>query len=172
MQKQSCLLNSHVITVQLFQYLHLQLRWNYYSLAFMAMPSIMANSCLMGQYFCMSCVMSSFFCGQSFMIHGFSCCRCVSLAVTSYIMCIDVHTDMSSAVSITLMFMLRHHISLSLFSSWLCHDSQSALNSPGLCLYSIHTLYWYMCRIMHCRCCDNVATSLCIIATNSLWLYH
>ena len=45
---------------------------------------------------------------------------------------IDVHTGRSTVVSITLTFMLRPHISLSFFSSWLCHDSQSAKIALGL----------------------------------------
>ena len=37
--------------------------------------------------------------------------------------------------------LLRPHIPLFLFPSWLLHDNQSALYSLGLCLYSMHTLY-------------------------------
>ena len=69
------------------------------------------------------------------MIYGFSSCRCASLAVTSYISHFDVHTGRSTTVSVVFMFMFKPLISLSLFSLWLCHDSQSAMNSswPGLC---------------------------------------
>ena len=57
-------------------------------------------------------------------------------------------------------------IFISLFSSWLCHDSQSAMNSSGPGLYSI--LYCCMHRIMCSKHCDNVAASLPITDTNSL----
>ena len=113
----------------------------------------------------MSCAMSSFLCSQPFRIYAFSSCRCASLDVTSCISHIDVHTGKSTAVSVTLMSMLRPHISLSLFSSWLCHDSQSAVNSLGPGLYSMNTLCWYMFRIV---CCRDIATSLPNIATNGL----
>ena len=42
--------------------------------------------------------------------------------------------------SIALMFMHMPHISSCLFVSWLCMDSQSAMNTCGPGLYSI--LYW------------------------------
>ena len=71
---------------------------------------------------------------------------------------IDVHIGRSTAVSIMLTFMLRPHISSSLFSSWLWHDNQSAINNSGPGLNSIHTPYWCMHRVIHCRCWDNVAT--------------
>ena len=135
----------------------------------MAMPSIMANSCLMGQYFCMSCATSYVLCGKPCMTYNSSSCVCASLAVASHISHIDVHTGRSTAVLIVLMSMLRLHISLSSFSSWLCHDNKSAINSPGPGLYSMCTLYWCMHRIMHCMHCDNDATSLPIIDTNGLW---
>ena len=121
----------------------------------MAMPSIMASSHVMGQYFCMSCATSSFCCGQS-CICAFSSCRCASSTVASCILHIDVHTGRSTAVSIALMFMLRPLTSSTLFSLQLCHDSQSIMNSSGPGLYSIHTLYWYMCRIMCYSHCYNV----------------
>ena len=67
-----------------------------------------------------------------------------------------------------LTFMLRPHISLSMFSLWLCNDNQSLINSSGPGLYSMCTMYWCMCIIMHCRHCGNVATSLPIIASSDL----
>ena len=97
---------------------------------------LMPQGCIL----CMSCAMS-FLCGQPFMIYVFSFCRCTSLVVTSCISHIDLHTGRPTDVSIMLMFMLRSHISLSLFPSWLCHDSQSAMNNSGHGLSSMHTLY-------------------------------
>ena len=102
------------------------------------------------------------------MIYAFSSYRYASLAFTSCISCTDVHTGKSTAVSIMLMFILMPHIFLFLFSSWLCHDSQSAMNSFGTGLYSMHTLYCCICRIMHFRHYDNITVSLPIIATNGL----
>ena len=133
---------------------------------FMATPSIKANSCLIGQYFCMPCATSSFSCSQSFMIYDWSSYKCTSLVIASSISCIDVQTGRSTAVSNASMFMLRPHTSLSLFSLWLCYDSQSTMNSSGPGLFSLCTLYWCMHRIMQSRYCDNVATSLPITATN------
>ena len=109
----------------------------------------------MGKYFCMSCAMSSLFCGQPFLIYAISSYRCTSLTVTYCTSCIDVHTGSSIAVSIPLLFILKTHTSLSSFSSWLCYDSQSAMNSSRLGLYSMHTLYWFMHRIIHCRHCEE-----------------
>ena len=80
-----------------------------------------------------------------------------------------VHTDRSTVVLVVLTFMHRPHISLTLFSSWLLHDNQSLINSSGPCLYSMHFLYCCMHRIIHCRYCDSIATSLFIMATNNLW---
>ena len=81
-----------------------------------------------------------FLCSQLSMLYAFISSRCASLAVSSFISHIDVHRGRSAA-SITLMFMLSPHISLSLFCPWLCHDSQSAVNCLGPGLYSVCTLY-------------------------------
>ena len=106
--------------------------------------SIIANSCLMGLYLCMSCT-TSFFSSQPCMICDFSSCSFTSLTVASCISHIDVSIERSTAVSIMLIFMLRPHISSSLFSSQLCHDSQSAVSSSRPGLYTLHALYWYLC---------------------------
>ena len=66
------------------------------------------------------------------MIYAFSSCRHTSFSVTSSISCIDVHTDKSTGIPTPLAFILRPHVSLSLFCSWLCHDSQSAMNTQDL----------------------------------------
>ena len=63
---------------------------------FPAIPSIMANSCLMGQYFCMSCAMWSLFCVANHVwCSTLRFCRCASWAVDSCMFCMDVHTDRS-----------------------------------------------------------------------------
>ena len=134
----------------------------------MVTPSIMANSCLMGKSF-VYIVPYLLSVWPAFMTCAFSSCRCVSLAITSCISCI-VHTGKSTAISITSMFMLRPLISLSLFFSWLCHYSQSAINSSGPGLYNLHIVYWCMHRIKHCIPCDNFVTSLPIIGTNGYGL--
>ena len=64
---------------------------------------------------------------------------------------IDVHSGRSSAVSIALLFRFMPHMSLSLFSMWLCHDGQAVVSSSVPVLNSMCTMYWCMCRIMHCR---------------------
>ena len=106
---------------------------------------------------------------QAFIIYSFSSCRCASLDVTSCILHTDVHIGRSTAVFITLKFMVSLCTSLSLFSSWLCHDSQFSMNSLGPGLWSMHTLYWCMQRFNCYRCCNNIATSLPIIVINVLW---
>ena len=137
-------------------------------LPFTAILSTMANSCLTGQYF-VCLVPNLHFCAASPLWYMPCSCRCISLAVTSYTSNIDVQTGRSTDVTITLTLMLRPHISLYLFSLWLHYDSHSAMNNSGPGLYRMCTLYWGMHRITHCRHCDNVATSLPIIATNGLW---
>ena len=121
-----------------------------------------ANTCI-----CLvSCLL---FYSQPFLMYAFSSWRCASLAVASCISCIGVHTGRSTDFCIALIFTVGPHISLSLFSLWLCCGSQSAMNSSGPALYGMHTMYWCMHRMMHYMCCDNIATYLPIIATNGSW---
>ena len=133
-------------------------------LPFTTMPSIMVNSCLMGQYLCMTCITSSFLCVQPLMIYTFSSYRWTFLAFVSCILQPGVHTCRSTAVLIPLTFMLSPCISLSLISSHLSHDIQSTMNSSGPGLYSMYNLYWCMNIIINCRHCDNIATSFSTIA--------
>ena len=159
--KQPHLLNSHVHWLSMcFCY------WEgiIIVLPFMATTSIMANSCLMGHYFCIL-VLCHLLCGQPCMIYALRSSRCFSWAVAS---CMDMHTS-SSIVLIVLNFMLRCHISLFLFFLWLWLDSQYTIYSLGLGLYNMCTLYCYMHRIMYWRHCDGITTSLPINTTNSLW---
>ena len=86
----------------------------------------------------MSCVTSSFLYSQPYMIHSLSFCRCASLTVASCIYHMVVNTGRSAVVLIVLTYMLRPHISLSLFSAWLCHNNQFAINSSGPNLYCLH----------------------------------
>ena len=130
------------------------------------MPSILANSCLMGQYFCMSCVMSSFLCGKPLMKYVFGSCRC-SLAIASVYLILMYGLTDPLPISITLTFKLEPHISI-LLSLWLCYQCQSAMNGLEPGFYSMCTVYWCMHRVIYCRCCDNTATSLPIIGPNGL----
>ena len=57
---------------------------------------------------------------------------------------------------------------LVLCSGWLFWDNPSAMYKSGPGLYIMHTLYWQMHNMVHCKCWDNMATSLQIIATNGL----
>ena len=66
-------------------------------------------------------------------------------------------------------FMFMPVISWFLFSVWLFWDNQSAMYRSWLCLYKMHTQYWWMCSIMCYKCWDSLATSLLTIATNGLW---
>ena len=108
-------------------------------------------------------------CDQLCVIYAMSSCKCVSLAVSSCISCMDVHTGRSNDVLMVLTFMLRPCFSPPLFSLWLWHDGQSAINSLACGLYSMCTLYLCIHKVMHCRQCDSVATSLPIITTNDFW---
>ena len=120
--KQPHLLNSHVVAVQLVQILHLLLRRYYYSFA-------SHNHTIYHEQ-----VLSDgpiFLCSQQCMIYGMKSCRCASWAVASCMSCMGVHTGRSTVVLIVLTFKLRPCIPLSLFSSWLQQDNQSAIYSSG-----------------------------------------
>ena len=111
----------------------------------------------------------NFFCSQPYRIYALSSCRCASWAIASHIFCMDMYPDMSSVVLIVFIFMLKSHISLSLFSSLLLHDDQSATNSREPGLYSMCTMQLCVCRIMHHRHCDSAVTFLPIITTSCFW---
>ena len=102
------------------------------------------------------------------MIYALSSYRYTSLAVTSCISHMDAQTGRSTVVLIRLTFMLRPHIYI--FSLHACGlDNQCAVSSSGPGLYSLHILYCCMHRIMCCKHCESVATSVFIITTNGLW---
>ena len=131
-------LDSHVVAVQLAQYLYLQLRW-YYKSFFLLHAIYYGHLMSDGPIFFMSCATSFFVCGQPCIIHALSSCRFAFLAVASCISYMDVHTGRSNVLLIVLKFMLKPSISLSLFTLWLCHDNQSAVSTSGPDLYRMHT---------------------------------
>ena len=112
----------------------------------------------------------NFFCIHPFIMYVFSFWRSVSFQIAAYMYFIDVHTGMFTDVMIACTFMFLSVISWSLFSLWLSWDNQSTVyrSRPGF--YIIHTLYWWMCSMIHCNHWDNAATSLMIITNNGLSL--
>ena len=135
----------------------------------MATPSIMANSCLMDQYFCMSCAKSFPLCSQPYMIYTMRSCKCASWFVAFCMSCMDVHTGRFINVLIVLTFMLRLYISVFVFLNG-C-DGITSLQ------YIAQTLVYIVC--VHCiGVCIKLCTTgivlvsphfLPIIITNGLW---
>ena len=71
-----------------------------------------------------------------------------------------------------LLYVLNQCLSLYwvfLFSSWFCHDNQSAMNRSGPGLYSILIMWRWIVNTLHWSFCNNVATSSLKIATSYLW---
>ena len=77
-------------------------------------PSIMANSCLMGQCFCMSCATSSFLCRQPHMIVWYmpGALAGVHIWLLSLVYILWMYTGRPTAVMIVLTFMFGPHISI------------------------------------------------------------
>ena len=137
-------------------------------LPFIAMPPIIANPPLTGQY-CPTLCSTSFLCGQPCMMYAFTFCRCVSSCVAVWIYSMDMQTGMFTEVLIALMFMLIPEIPWFLFSVWLLWDNQSMMYKCGLGLHLIQILYWCILSIICCNCWDSMATPLLSNATNGLW---
>ena len=81
---------------------------------------------------------------------------------------IDMHSGMFAAVCIFSTFISMPGISASLFSVWLCLESQYAMKRSGPGLYNILTQNWSILRRIHYILCDSVATSFLNIATSGL----
>ena len=135
-------------------------------LSFMMILSITAMPSLHDQYILMSSRTWSLISSHPVMMYPLSCCKCSSWLVTCCICVIDLHSGMFIDVS-TLTSMPC--ISSSLFSIWLCLDSQSAIKSSGPGLHIILTQYWCIYRRMCWIHCDRVAMSFLNIATRDLW---
>ena len=150
---------ANVAAIQLAQYHHLQLKRYYNLFAFYGHAICHGQLMYYGPIFYVFCHIHFFVLPILYDIH-------LELLQVHIPGCCFLYI-LYCIVMTVLTFMLRPHISLSLFSSWFWHDNQSAINSSRSDLYSMHTLYWCIFRIMHWRHCDSVATSLPIIITNS-----
>ena len=111
------------------------------------------------QYALISCGIWSLFSGHPTMIYPISHCKWTSCAVARCICGTDMDLGMFVIVCIASTFMSIPCISASLFSEWLCLDSQSVMKSCGPGLYIILTWNWFILRRMHFILCDRVATS-------------
>ena len=151
---------SHVVAMQLLQYLLLYLERVIVCLHFITMPSIIANLFPITQYCLLLWSTSSFFYCQPCIIYTFSSWRCAPINVVVCMSCMDVHTSMFTEVFMAFMFTLISTISWSLFSAWLLWGSHSMMYKSGPGLSIMYTLYWCIYSIMHCNHCDSVATSL------------
>ena len=97
-------------------------------LPFMVTPSITAVSGLM------SCCCWSLLSGHPAIIKHFNHCRFSSCAIAHCICWSDMHSGMSVETCMASIHMSMLSMAVSLFSLWLCHDSQSAvkMSDPGL----------------------------------------
>ena len=138
-------------------------------LSFMAVPSVIASSPLIGQWDLIMCSISSLLCHQPCIMYHFSSCRWAHSYVTTSISSMDVHTGIFAAVLMAFTFMIMPVTSRSFSTVWLAQGSQSAKYRSGPGFYIMHTMYWCKCNIMYCSHWDNVAISLLSIATNGLW---
>ena len=131
-------------------------------LPFMMTPSITVVSFLNDQFSPMSLCRWSLLSGQPAIIKHFNHCKCLSCATAHCICWINMHSGTSADICTASTLMLMSCMASSLFSSWLCQDSQSAIKIFGPGLYSILTQYW--CILL----CERVATSFLNIATRGL----
>ena len=82
----------------------------------------------------MSCSIWSSFSGHPMMMYPFSHCKWSPCEVACCNCCIDMYSQMFVTVCMGSTFTFMPDISVSLFSLWLCIESQSVMNrsSPGL----------------------------------------
>ena len=115
--------------------------------------------------------MKLIFCAQPTCNYNvFRCWRCLSCADVCLICEIEIHSGMSFMLCVVSILISISLMGLSFPSSWLCCDSQSAVNIFGPGLYRIWTLYWWIFNRMCCVHFNSVAMSFLNIATNGLWL--
>ena len=134
---------------------------------FVAMPSIITNSFLIGQYCLMLCSTSSLLHGLPCIIYSFCSCSCAFSHIAYCMSSIGTHTGMFIEVLMALMFIVIP--SVSWLSVWLLWESLSMMYMPGPGLYMMYTLYWCSHRIIQCNHWDCMVRSLLSIATNGLW---
>ena len=139
-------------------------------LPFNMIPSITAMSSQNVQYILMSYSIWSLFSGQPTIMYPFIYCKCSSCVVACCKHGIDMHSGIFVAVCIVSTFISMPGIFASLFSEWLCLESQSAMKRSGPCLYNILTWNWCILRKIYCILYDSVATSFLNNATTGLWL--
>ena len=98
----------------------------------MMTPSITAMSSLNDQYGLMSWCNCSLLSGHPTIIKHFNCCKSLSCAGACYICWIDMHSGTSVDVCIASTQTSIPLIASSLFSLWLCWDSQYAIKILAL----------------------------------------
>ena len=157
--------------MQLLHYLFLQLKRDYYSLLFIVMPSLIANSFHIGQYCLLLCSPSSFLCGHPCILYAISTASVYPCMITSCMSWRGVHIGMFTEVLMALPAILIHAIFWSLIFVWLLWHSQSIFYKSGPGLYIMKTLYFCIHSILHHNLWDSVAISFLKIVTNGLWLW-
>ena len=110
-------------------------------LPFMMTPSITAMLSLNDLYSLTSWCSWSLLSGQPAITKHFSHCKCSSYTAACCICWIDMHSGASVYVCTVSTLTSIPNIASSLFSLWLCWDSQSAIKISGPSLYIILTLY-------------------------------
>ena len=108
-------------------------------LAFIMNPTITAMSSLNNQYILMSCCTWYLTSSHPAMIYPLNHYKCSYCAGICCICAIDMHYVMFVDICIASTLTSMPHISSSLFSMWLCLDSQSVMESSGPSLYIILT---------------------------------
>ena len=138
-------------------------------LPFIATPSIIACSCLISQYLSTPGSTASLVTHHPLIVYLCSICILCSSSVVFCMSSMDVHMGISTDVLMLCVLIFMHDIYWSQLPMWLWHDSQPPIYSSVPGLIKIHTLYWFICSMMYCIHCNNVATSLLDMAITSLW---
>ena len=135
-------------------------------LPFIVMPSAMASSCFIGQYFSTLGSTASLESGHPRIIYFHSMCNLGSSYVVAHVFYRCIHRDGYDLLMLCILPFMPG-ISWSWFSVWLWYDSQSVMYSLGLGLYRVSMLYWCIHGMMHCSFSANITTSLHIMVTSS-----
>ena len=124
-------------------------------------PSITTMSSQNTQYVLMSCGIWSLISGQPMMLHPFIHCKWSSCEVAFCSCCIDMHSGMFAAVCMVSTFTFMPGICASLFSLWLCLESQSVMNRLRSGLYNIMTLIYPENSLFSLWQCCNIFSEYC-----------
>ena len=138
-------------------------------LTFMEIWSTILRSFQNVQDCLMSCFTSSMLDDKPLIMYSFTLNECLLFCVASCMSCIDIHIDIYVLVLMASMFYFIPHMSLSLFSSWFCLDSQPTTYKLGPTLYFMQILYWWILSCLHWSHCNTIAVFFLSIMTNSLW---